>query len=132
MALRGSIVQRRLRRIVSVEHGMECGNLQMSFDVFLHRVTVLVSDPTWRTAGGMVRAPIRRDARDKLHNGVPGDARSGGDNRWIRGVCNHQVTTFKSACEIRHEERGGIHTQQWRCVPIHPLHSYHRNVDKVN
>ena len=80
----------------------------MSFNVPLHRVSVLVGNPTGRTTGSVECAPIRRNARDPLDNTVPRDMGSGGDNRWVGGVHHHKVTAVKSTYEVR-EERG-IHT----------------------
>ena len=47
------------------------------------------------------RAPVRRDARDPLHNGIPGNMRSGGDDRRVWGVHHHQMPAVKLTCEAR-------------------------------
>lgn len=98
------------------------GNLQMPFDVSLHRVTVLVCNPT--RAGSRERAPIRRDARDPLYDGVPRDVRGGGDYWWIWGFHHHQMTITESTWEIGDERGTGyslrtVHmTPAFRCIPI--------------
>lgn len=97
-------------------------SLQMTFDVFLHRVAVLVGGPTG--AGSGKRATIRRDAWDPLYDGVPGDMRSGGDNWWVWGVHHNQVTAVESTREIRSERGMGntlcaVHTTPtFRCIPM--------------
>lgn len=63
----------------------------MTFDMSLHRISVLVGNST-RTAGGEERAPIRRQAWDPLYDGVPRNVRRGGYNRWVWGVHHHQMT----------------------------------------
>lgn len=75
-------------------------NLQVSLDVSLHGFTVLVGDPAREAARSVKRAPICRDARNPLHNGVPWDMRSGCDNGWIGGVHHHQVPTVRLTCEV--------------------------------
>jgi len=71
----------------------------MSLNMSPHRVTILVSDPARRAAGSVKRASVCRDARDPLHNGIPGDVWSGGDDRRIGGVHHYKVTTVGLTCK---------------------------------
>ena len=79
---------------------VDCGNLQMSLDMPLHRIPILVRSPTCRAARSLERAPECRDTWDPLHNGVPGDMWGGRDNRWVREFHHHQVAAIVLTCEV--------------------------------
>jgi len=110
--------------IISVERRVDHGNLQVSFNVSLHGFAVLMSDPAREAARSMKRAPICRDARNPLHNGVPWDVRSGCNNGRIGGVHHHQVPTVRSTREIGDEKSiecilsSGDMPPTFRCIPI--------------
>ena len=72
----------------------------MPFYVSLHRVTVLVSDPAGRAASSVEHAPIRRDARNPLDNGIPGDMGGRGDNWRVGSIHHHHMAIAESIYEV--------------------------------
>ena len=112
------------QKIISREQRVDHGSLQMSFDMSPHRVTALMGDPARRTTRSMERAPICRNARDPLYNGVPWDMRCSCDDWRVRGVHNHKVTVVGLTYEtgdaegVEHILRSGHVSPAFGRIPI--------------